>query len=60
MSDDKTNRGPQDASRINVHEDYEVRYWTKELGVSEEILNEAVKQAGPGAEAVRAYLSSNS
>ena len=34
MADDKTNRGPQDRSRINMHEDYEVRYWTEALGVS--------------------------
>ena len=26
MSDDKSKRGPQDRSRINMNEDYEVRY----------------------------------
>ncbi|MDB6135350.1 MAG: hypothetical protein JWM59_3593, partial [Verrucomicrobiales bacterium] len=36
MSDNPKDRGPQDRSRINVNEDYEVRYWTKELGVSGE------------------------
>lgn len=46
MSDDKTNRGPADASRININEDYEVRYWTKEFGVSESALREAVKRVG--------------
>jgi len=56
MSDDKTNRGPADAKRINVNEDYEVRYWTKELGISEEQLREAVKRAGPVADDVRAHL----
>ena len=25
MTDDKTNRGPADGSRINVNEDYELR-----------------------------------
>lgn len=29
MADDKTNRGPQDRTRINLAEIYEVRYWTK-------------------------------
>jgi hypothetical protein len=29
MSDDKSNRGPADRARINVNEDYEVAYWTK-------------------------------
>ncbi len=28
MADDKTKRGPADRSRINVNEEYEVRYWT--------------------------------
>jgi hypothetical protein len=46
MSDDKTNRGPADAQRINVNEDYEVRYWTKTLGVSEEKLRDTVKNVG--------------
>jgi hypothetical protein len=57
MSDDKTKTHPQDAARINVGEDYEVRYWTEALGISEAALREAVQQVGPGAEKVRQYLS---
>ena len=34
MADDKKQRAPQDAARINVNEEYEVMYWTKELGVT--------------------------
>ncbi|PZR31933.1 DUF3606 domain-containing protein [Caulobacter segnis] len=60
MSDDKTKRTPQDAARINVHEPYEVRYWTEALGVTEDVLNEAVERAGPDVEAVRKYIGSNS
>ncbi len=56
MSDDLTNRGPQDRARINVNEDHELRYWTKELGVSEERLREAVKAVGVSVEAVREHL----
>ena len=56
MSDDKTNRGPADRARINVNEDYEVRYWTKELGVSEDALREAVKRVGVMSEDVRREL----
>lgn len=56
MSDDKSNRGPQDASRINVNEDYEVQYWTKELGVSEERLKQLVEDHGVSVEAVRRAL----
>jgi hypothetical protein len=36
MADDKTKTRPQDAQRVNVHERYEVRYWTKKFGCTEE------------------------
>lgn len=57
MSDNLNNRGAQDRSRINLHEQWEVDYWTKELGVTHEQLVEAVKQAGSSsADAVRRHL----
>jgi Protein of unknown function (DUF3606) len=46
MSDDKTQRGPQDRDRVNVHEDYELRYWTHKWGVTEQQLRDAVKKVG--------------
>ena len=56
MSDDLSNRGPQDRSRISLTEDHEVDYWTKAIGVSREALIKAVNAVGPSAEAVRNYL----
>lgn len=56
MSDNKQDRGPQDASRINIHEEYEVRYWTKALSVSKDELEVLVKKVGTGADAVREEL----
>ncbi len=56
MPDDKTNRGPQDRSRINLSEDYEVRYWTDKLGVSKSQLEETVRKVGPSASAVEEAL----
>jgi hypothetical protein len=56
MSDNLQERGPQDRSRINVHEEWEVAYWTKELGLSKEELIAAVQAAGPSATAVRQHL----
>ena len=41
MSDDKSKRGPQDASRVNVNADYEVAYWTKRFGVNADQLRAA-------------------
>ena len=56
MADDLKNRGAQDRSRVNIHEDYEVQYWTKKWGVSKEQLAEAVQKAGVSAEAVARHL----
>lgn len=57
MSDDLKNAGAQDRARINIHEAHEVAYWTKELGVTKERLEQLVKEAGTSAKAVREKLS---
>lgn len=57
MSDDTTNRGPQDRSRISMEQEHEVRYWTEKFGVSREALQAAVDAVGNGAEAVAKRLS---
>jgi len=36
MSDDTQKHGPGDRNRINVNQEHELRYWTKELGVDEQ------------------------
>lgn len=59
MSDNLNQRGPQDASRINVNEEWELRYWTNKLGVSAEELKAAVKKAGVSVEAVSAHFKAN-
>jgi hypothetical protein len=56
MADNLNDRGPQDRSRINVNEAWELQYWTKKFGVSEEQLRDAVKAAGPSADAVGKHL----
>jgi hypothetical protein len=56
MSDDKNIRGPADAKKINVNEDYELDYWTKTLGVTRDELRAAVTAVGPDAAKVRAHL----
>jgi hypothetical protein len=56
MSDNLNNRGPQDRSRINLSEEWEVKYWTRELGLTREELERAVKTAGNQVTAVRQHL----
>jgi Protein of unknown function (DUF3606) len=54
--DDLNKKGAGDRSKINMHEDYEVKYWTKQLGVSRDELEEAVDKVGNSAAAVRKEL----
>jgi len=54
--DDKTKTGSPDSKFINLNEAYEVAYWTKELGISKEKLEAAVKAAGTSVSAVKEYL----
>ena len=56
MADDLENRGAQHRRRVNIHEDYEVRYWTRKRGISKQQLAQAVKKAGVSAEAVARQL----
>ena len=57
MSDHRKNRPPQDAARINLNEEEEVRYWTKALGVTKEQLASAAKTTGLQVDAVRRHFA---
>jgi hypothetical protein len=41
-----------------LHEDWELKYWTKELGCSADALRAAVKAVGSSVDDVRARLES--
>ena len=56
MPDDLIKRARQDRSQINMQESYEVRYWTRHLGVTEEQLVAAVEKVGNSALSVRKEL----
>jgi hypothetical protein len=56
MADNKTKRGQPDRSKINMHEDYEVKYWAKELGVTRDELQRIIDRVGNSAAAVRKEL----
>lgn len=59
MADNKANRGPLDRNRVNVNEDYELRYWAERFSCSPEQLKAAVKMVGPVVGSVEQYLSSS-
>lgn len=47
MSDNLNRKIPEDPTKINVHEKWEIDYWTKALGVTEAKLRAAVSAVGP-------------
>jgi hypothetical protein len=55
--DDLKKKSAQDRSKINMHQPYEVKYWTKELGVDKEQLQRLVEKVGNSAAAVRKELA---
>ena len=59
MSDNLKERAPQDASRISLSEDWEVRYWTKTLGVTKERLEQLVKDHGNSVAAAAGWYFHN-
>ena len=46
MADDLSKRGPPDGIRINIHEAWEVRDWSKYFGVTPDALRAAVAKVG--------------
>jgi hypothetical protein len=56
MPDDKSKKGRQDRSRINMNERYEVQYWKNKFGVSEDELRAAVDRVGSSVKDVEREL----
>lgn len=56
MPDDPSKVGAQDRSRINIHQDYELDYWSQHFGVTKERLKAAVEKVGPSVKAVEEEL----
>jgi hypothetical protein len=57
MSDNLSQKRPQDASRVSLSESWEIEYWTREFNCSREELEDAVQTVGNSADAVRRYLN---
>jgi hypothetical protein len=57
MNDDRSQRSGRTRSRINPAEGYELNYWTRQLGCTEQQLLGAISAVGPQVDSVRLYLS---
>lgn len=56
MSDDLTKKHPQDGSRINKNQPYEVGYEANKKGVSKDAVLDALKKAGTSRKEVEKEL----
>ena len=56
MSDNLKIRQPQDPKKINVHEQWELKYWSTKFGVTKERLKQAVKAVGSQVNDVKIHL----
>jgi hypothetical protein len=56
MSDDLKKRRPLDATRINIHEPWEVNWWCDEFKCTSAQLKDAVAKVGTSATTVKKYL----
>ncbi|ADU72220.1 MAG: DUF3606 domain-containing protein [Pantoea sp.] len=52
-------RVPEDLSRVDIREQWQITFWTLELHTTQERLTRAVREAGPDVERVRAWLKNN-
>jgi hypothetical protein len=57
--DDKSKITHQDAQRVNVNEDYELRDWAERFGVTKDQLKKAVEKVGPMAKDVERELQAS-
>jgi hypothetical protein len=53
MADDLKNKGNQDRSKISLGEPWEISYWTKICGCTEEELKDAIKRVGNSSQVVK-------
>jgi hypothetical protein len=58
MISNRIDSGPRDRTSINMNEPFELRYWSKELGISLNQLKAVVGKVGTSTDAIRQELGS--
>ncbi len=56
MADNLDIKQPQDPTKINIHEAWELNYWAKKWNVSTDSIIAAVKVVGVYVDKVKVYL----
>jgi hypothetical protein len=56
MSDDLKRTNPEDPTKINLKQPWEVNYWCSKFGISKKVLEDAVKAVGISVKEVEKWL----
>lgn len=56
MADNPAVRNGSDRERVNIHQEHELKYWSKKFDATPEQLKEAVQAVGDHADRVEAHL----
>ncbi|MCP3946158.1 DUF3606 domain-containing protein [Herbaspirillum sp.] len=59
MSDDLKRHGPEDPTKVNINQEWELSYWSNKFGISKEKLKEAVEAVGPMVSKIKNWLKNN-
>ena len=57
MADNKNLKGQQDRNRVAGNEDYEVQYIADEMGVTAEVVRQAIEQVGNSRKDIEEYIN---
>ena len=57
MTDDRSHRSGGDRERIDIHEPWACRYWSRRFGVRPKVLKHAIREVGDRPGDVEHYLS---
>ena len=49
-------KGPEERIKVNINEEFDIKYWTQLFGCTEAELRSAVKAIGNSIDEVRIYL----
>ncbi|OUL25918.1 DUF3606 domain-containing protein [Nostoc sp. RF31YmG] len=59
MTTREEDRRPQDMANVNIREEWELRWWARELNLSQDQLKQAVREVGTATTKLREYKPPN-
>lgn len=59
MTTEQDDRRPKDMANVNINEEWELRWWARELSLSQDQLRQAVREVGTATTKLREYKPPN-